>query len=136
VDKNTAEQEIGQDMGGEMISGGGMNPAMLKGRPVPDGSGEFSLKQVDQPPTPTWKIDPEFPLMARRLGIGGKVVIKFLVKADGNVTQTSIVEVEPKEIFEQNALEAIREWRFNPGRFYEKAVATWVVLPIQFRLTR
>ena len=132
----TIEQETGGDPGGETISGDGVNPAMHEGRPGPDGSGEFSLKQVDQPPTPTRKIEPEFPLAARRLGIGGKVVVKFLVKADGNVARASIIEADPKEIFEESALEAVKEWQFNPGRFHGEAVATWVVLPIQFRLTR
>ena len=133
---NTAEQETGKDRGSEMIFGDGMNPAASEGRPVHEGPGEFSLQQVDQPPTPKQRIEPEFPLTARRLGIGGKVVVKFLVKADGSVAKASIVEAEPEMIFEQSALEAVREWQFNPGRFHGVAVATWVVLPIQFRLTR
>ena len=136
INKNTAGKETERDFGDKNTSGNGTNSVASEGRPGPDGSGEFSLKQVDQPPVPNRKIDPEFPLAARRLGIGGKVVVKFLVKADGNVARASIIEAEPKEIFEESALEAVREWQFNPGRFHGDAVATWVVLPIQFRLTR
>jgi protein TonB len=58
------------------------------------------------------------------------------VKADGSVARAAVVEAAPKEIFEENALKAVREWQFNPGRFHGEAVATWVVVPIQFRLTR
>lgn len=136
VDNNTAGKETEGASGDKNIAGNETNSAVSAGRSGPDGSGEFSLKQVDQPPVPTRRIDPEFPLAARRLGIGGKVIVKFLVKADGNVARAAVVEAEPKEIFEESALEAVREWRFNPGRFHGEAVATWVVLPIQFRLTR
>jgi protein TonB len=45
------------------------------------------------------------------------------------------VESNPQGYFEQSALEAIRHWRFKPGIYRGKAVATWVTLPIQFRLT-
>jgi TonB family protein len=135
-DKNTAEQETEREVQGQMPAGEGQHTMSPGGKPVHNGLDEFSLQQLDQPPSPTRKIEPEFPLMARRLGISGKVVVKFLVKADGNVAKASIVEAEPREIFEQSALEAIRDWQFIPGRFHGEAVATWVILPIQFRLTR
>jgi TonB family protein len=136
VDKSAPEHAPEREVQGQRITGEEMHPASSEGRPVTDGSGEFFLRQVDQPPTPTRKIEPEFPLTARRLGIGGKVVVKFLVKTDGNVAKASVVEAEPKEIFEQSALDAVRDWQFIPGRYHGEAVATWVVLPIQFRLTR
>ena len=96
----------------------------------------LSLKEVDQPPRPIRKVEPEYPLLARQLGTGGKVVVKFLVKADGNVARASVVEAEPRGIFEESALDAISKWQFKPGRFRGNAVATWVVLPIKFRLSR
>ena len=135
-ERNATEQETGTDSRDKTISGNGLIPPSTEGRLMSSGGDEFFLKQVDQPPIPTREIKPEFPVTARRLGIGGKVVVKFLVKADGNVARASIVEAEPKEIFEQSALKAIREWQFTPGHFHGEAVATWVVLPIQFRLTR
>ena len=98
--------------------------------------GEFNLKQVDQPPIPIKKVDPEFPPAARRLGVSGSVMIKFLVKADGNVIKASILEANPEGLFDQSALDAIRKWLFTPGIYQGKAVATWVILPVQFRLSR
>ena len=98
--------------------------------------GEFNLKQVDQPPVPIKKVDPEFPPAARRLGVSGSVMIKFLVKADGSVIKASILEANPEGLFDQSALDAIRKWLFTPGIYQGKAVATWVILPVQFRLSR
>ncbi|MGV8075606.1 MAG: energy transducer TonB [Syntrophobacteraceae bacterium] len=111
--------------------GGGASSAGAGSAP-----GEFNLKQVDQPPSPIRKVEPEFPLLARQMGTGGRVVVKFLVKADGNVSRISVVEADPGGIFEQSALNAVCRWRFKPGRFRGDAVATWVVLPIQFRFLR
>lgn len=94
------------------------------------------MGQVDAPPSPLRKVHPEFPLAARQRGISGKVVVKFLVKIDGSVAKASVVEAMPQGIFEQSVLEAINKWKFHPGRYRGNAVATWMVLPIQFRLTR
>lgn len=99
-------------------------------------SGEYDAKQVDSPPTPLKRVEPEFPLAARRMGITGRVVLRFLVKSDGKVGKASVIEANPGGVFEESALEAIRKWRFHPGHFRGNAVATWVELPIQFRLYR
>ncbi|MBI5591714.1 MAG: energy transducer TonB [Deltaproteobacteria bacterium] len=98
--------------------------------------GAFDLKQVDQPPVPIRKVDPEFPPAARKLGVSGSVTIKFLVKADGSVIKDSVLEANPEGLFDQCALDAIRKWHFTPGIYQGKAVATWVILPVQFRLSR
>ncbi len=98
--------------------------------------GEFGLKQVDQAPVPIRKVTPEFPEAARKLGASGKVLLKFLVKADGSVTRASVVEASPAGLFDQNALDAVNNWRFTPGVYHGHAVATWVMLPVYFRLSR
>ena len=98
--------------------------------------GEFGLKQVDQAPVPIRKVTPEFPEAARKLGTSGKVLLKFLVKTDGSVIRASVVEASPKGLFDHSALEAVYNWRFTPGVYHGRAVATWVMLPVYFRLSR
>ena len=98
--------------------------------------GEFGLKQVDQAPVPIRKVTPEFPEAARKLGASGKVLLKFLVKTDGSVTKASVVEASPAGLFDQSALNAVINWRFTPGVYHGHAVATWVMLPVYFRLSR
>jgi protein TonB len=34
------------------------------------------------------------------------------------------------------AIEAVRQWRFEPARTGTEPVASWVILPIEFHLTR
>lgn len=100
------------------------------------GAGEFTLKQVDRAPAILHKVEPEFPEAARKMGLTGKVVAKLLVGADGRVSRISILEASPHGIFEQDVLKALKQWEFKPGYYRNQAVATWVVLPINFRLNQ
>ncbi|MDR3555539.1 MAG: energy transducer TonB [Syntrophobacteraceae bacterium] len=100
------------------------------------GSGGLGLNQVDIPPVPIKKVEPQFPDFARQMGISGKVVLRFLVGPDGRVARASVVAAQPQGVFNRCALEAIGEWRFKPGRYRGKPVAVWVELPVSFRLSR
>lgn len=138
----TPDGETSGDGGRGVSSGGkgGHDPSGLSGGESPGGRGHgsnrFELKQVDKAPCPIQKVEPEFPPAARRMGVGGSVVVRFLVKADGSVGEASVVRAEPSGVFERNALEAVGKWRFEPGCYHGKAVATWVVLAVQFRLSK
>jgi protein TonB len=123
--------------GGTGPSGVGSGASSAGGLPGHGGGipNELDLKQVDQAPSVLKKVDPEFPLEARRLHLGGKVVVKFLVRTDGSVAKASVVKADPEGVFDRSALDAIGKWRFKPGRYKGGDVATWVVLTIQFRFT-
>ena len=133
--QSNSESEGGPGKGYRNVWG---NRSGIGGTSTGKGStdGEFNLKQVDQPPVPIQKINPEFPTVARKLGTAGSVVVKFLVKTDGSVIRASILEANPEGLFDQSALDAIQKWRFTPGIYQGNAVATWVILPVHFRLTR
>jgi TonB family protein len=128
-----SEKEQGENKGGR----GGPGALASEGSSSGTGSqpGEFNANAVDQTPQVLQKVEPFYPQRARYLGVSGRVVVKFLVEADGHVSRSSILEARPEGYFEQNALEAVRRWRFKPGTYRGKAVATWVTLPVQFRLT-
>ena len=97
---------------------------------------ELNVNQVDISPELVEKVEPTYPFMARRNGVSGKVRVKLLVGIDGHVIRPSIVEAEPKGVFDQTVLEAIQKWKFKPGIYRGRRVATWVILPVQFRLAR
>ncbi len=136
LENGSVNRSDGEGMEGADPGANGGFPGGGTGSGRASGSGEFKAEQVDTPPAAIRKIDPEFPPEARRMGIAGRVVVRFLVKIDGTVSKASVVESVPTGIFERSALEAIVKWRFKPGRYKGNLVATWVLLPIQFRLTR
>lgn len=93
------------------------------------------MNQVERPPQVLRRVEPTYPFAARSRNLTGKIMVKVLVSPDGEVTKPSILEANPKGIFEECVLEAVRQWRFKPGYHHGRAVATWVVLPITFKLT-
>jgi TonB family protein len=57
---------------------------------------------------------PRFPEAARQRGIDGWVDLQFIVGTDGSVSDVTIVGAQPAGIFEPAALEAVRQWRYQP----------------------
>ena len=93
----------------------------------------FNIEDVDERPTPLRQIAPTYPPTLRRQKIKGVVVLLFVVDKNGNVTAPS-VESSTNMEFEKPALDAIRKWKFTPGKKGGEAVQVRVRLPIQFNL--
>jgi TonB family protein len=79
---------------------------------------------------------PTFPLTARERGVSGWVDVQFLVRADGSVADTVIMEAEPVGVFEQAAVEAIKKWRYKPVLRDGKAVEQRAHLRMKFALDK
>ena len=58
------------------------------------------------------KIDPKYPESAKRTGIQGAVVVHAIIDREGNVTAASVVS-GPHQL-RGAAVEAIRQWRYEP----------------------
>jgi len=98
-------------------------------------SKEFGLGEVDQIPKLIRRVEPIYPYSARIKGITGKVIVKFLVDSKGYARKPVILKATPKGVFEETVLQAVRKWKFKPGYWQGHPVATWVVVPIQFKLS-
>lgn len=77
---------------------------------------------------------PAYPLMAKRRGEQGRVVLRVHVLADGSADRVELRTSSGHERLDQAALEAVRQWRFVPARQGDQAVAAWVLVPIAFSL--
>jgi protein TonB len=125
----------GSNGGDGVISGGSKAEAGLHSKGMGLEGKEFQLTQVDKPPVVLSRVEPDYPSMARRRSINGQVTIKFLVDPQGRVQRPSIIKATPQGIFESSVLDAVARWRFKPGIYKGQAVSTWVILPIQFKLS-
>jgi len=65
-----------------------------------------------------------FPAAARAAGIEGVVRVRYDVDVEGRVRSAVIVSAEPSGVFEAAALQAVRSWRFRPGRRAGELVVT------------
>ncbi|MDA8404312.1 MAG: energy transducer TonB [Desulfobacteraceae bacterium] len=95
---------------------------------------ELGMGEVEQIPKIIQTTEPVYPRSARSRNVEGKITVKFLVSATGEVTKPSIVSAEPEGIFEENVLKAVSLWKFKPGIYKGKAVATWMILPVLFKI--
>jgi periplasmic protein TonB len=81
-----------------------------------------------------YQVRPGYPATARRLGIQGTTMLRVHVLVDGQVGDVVVQESAGHPDLDQAATDAVRRWRFEPGRRGEEAVAMWVLLPVEFRL--
>jgi protein TonB len=80
---------------------------------------------------------PPYPLVARRLGKEGVVVLEVMVASDGSPSEVRVVETSGFAPLDQSAVATVQtRWRFVPARRDGVPVASRVTVPIRFRLDR
>lgn len=78
---------------------------------------------------------PPYPLLARRRGEQGVVLLRVHVRADGGVVTAEIKQSSGSSLLDDAALQTVRvSWRFLPARLGEVSVESWVEVPIRFVL--
>lgn len=108
---------------------GGRGAAHPAGEP-----GVYAEDAVDQRPSISRRVDPEYPERARWRRLQGRVVVQVVVDASGTPRQCSVYASDPAGVFDAAALDAARRTRFIPGRINGRPVATIVLLPYRFSL--
>ena len=63
---------------------------------------------------PLVRVPPEYPTAALRRGVEGRVLVEFDLNASGGVEHARVVAAEPPRVFNEAALRAIRQWRYDP----------------------
>lgn len=66
-----------------------------------------SLKVVSSP-------SPRYPPEALRAGTAGEVLVEITIGTDGSVTNARVVRATPPRVFDREALNAVRRWKFEP----------------------
>jgi protein TonB len=88
----------------------------------------FDAAYLDNPP-------PAYPLIARRRGEQGTVIVSVDVGTDGRPQHCALHRSSGFPALDEAALKTIRTWRFVPARRGEQTVAETVLVPMPFRLT-
>jgi protein TonB len=68
----------------------------------------------DRDVVPLVRVDPEYPPRARQRGIEGYVDLEFTIAPTGVVENPRVIGANPRDIFDDAALRAVRRWRYNP----------------------
>lgn len=79
------------------------------------------------------EVKPVYPPAVRTAGVAGSVQLQCVVRADGRVEDVKVtVPLHPE--LDKEALRALQEWRFEPGRRDGKAVPVLVDIEMTFTL--
>jgi protein TonB len=88
---------------------------------------DYKASYLNNPP-------PAYPMVARRQGLQGRVVLHVEVLADGVCGQINIQKSSGYAMLDNAALQTVKNWRFMPASRAGHAVDKWFMIPIQFSL--
>jgi len=94
------------------------------GRPLPIG-GEL------RPPRKTHQVLPQYPELARKAGVGAVVIVQCVIDVQGRVSEARVLRGHP--LLDSSALEAVRQWRYEPTRLNGTAVPVVMTVTVTFQ---
>jgi protein TonB len=88
--------------------------------------------------TPSYAVNPPpiYPMLARRNGWSGEVLLRVRVTASGKAASVEVERSSGHAVLDRSALAAVRAWQFHPARFGTTPVAGVVRVPVRFELRR
>jgi bla regulator protein BlaR1 len=96
--------------------------------------GAYKLGELDTKPSVLHAVMPRYPFEAAQQGIKGKVLVQFVLTEEGIAKEPIVVESSPEGIFDEAALEAVKQYKFNPGTIGGETVDCIIKMPIVFEL--
>jgi len=108
-------------------------PTMASAQQVYEVSQLTEKPRIASPMAAQQAIQRAYPRSLQARGVEGRVVLEFVLKADGHVDPASVVvQQSESDGLSDAAKQAIEEIQFVPGTVSGSAVATRVVFPITF----
>lgn len=86
--------------------------------------------------TPVYAPTPEYPRLARRLGLEGTVLLRVTLHESGSADDIEIITSSGYALIDDSALAAVRRWQFQLTGERDPATIPSVDVPIRFTLSR
>lgn len=118
--------------GTEAVAPGPETPAgerFFQGRPAPRVGPATGIQE----PRKVHDARPSYPEAARRERVQGVVVLELIVDEEGRVAEVDVLRGQPMGLTEA-AVDAVRQWRYEPVLVDGEAVPVTLVATINFRL--
>lgn len=77
---------------------------------------------------------PSYPLLAKRNGVQGKVLLSVVVKSDGTPASVEISRSSGSSDLDEAALDAVKAWKFVPARSRGQFIQASVIVPVEFKI--
>jgi protein TonB len=101
------------------------------------GNGSEGLSKGVDIGYPDYQLNPKpnYPMIARRNGYEGVVLLSVFVLENGRVGRIQLEQSSGHDMLDKSALETVKDWIFVPGKRDGVPYASWVTVPIRFQLT-
>lgn len=100
------------------------------------GAAKADIKTVVSGIMPLVRVPPKYPTRAANRHIEGWVKIEFTITTEGTVSDAVVVEAEPTDVFDEAAMDAIKQWQFKEKLVNGVAVAQRAVQILKFKLSK
>jgi TonB family protein len=133
------EESRGTGTGGGTGSGSGTGigegdgPGLGPGSGGGTGGGPYRPGSGVEPPVVLREVRPTYTETARQRGISGEVVLEIVVLRDGTVGRVRVLNGLGGGL-DEKAIEAVRQWKFDPARLRGTPVDVMVEVAVEFKL--
>ena len=104
-----------------------------KGTTAPAGPHRVRVGGNVVPARLVYKVDPEYPEDLRSRGIAGNVVLRAVISVEGKTLALTSVS-SPDPALAEAAMNAVREWRYQPSLLNGEPVETVTAITVNFEL--
>ncbi|HXZ18623.1 MAG TPA: energy transducer TonB [Candidatus Acidoferrales bacterium] len=85
-----------------------------------------------KPPRKIYGPLPEYPVLARQARVEGNVIVDAVIDTSGNVIEAKVISGPP--LLMQAALDAVRQWKFEPTYLNDQPVPVRLLVTVEFSL--
>ncbi len=114
--------------------GSGRGPGVGPGAGGGTGGGVYRPGGAVTPPTILSQVRPSYTNDALRNKIQGIVVLEVIVRRDGLPSDIQVVRSLDRRGLDEQAIAAVQQWRFNPGRLAGTPVDVLVTVVLDFSI--
>ena len=139
--QNGVEGELTNGIESNAVAGTGSSTAVgfFEGVGAEDSGSRAkgSGRGVERAGYPDYKTNPKprYPMIARRSGYEGVVLLRVWVTERGKVGKIELERSSGYEVLDKSAIEAVKDWIFIPAKKNGVSISSWVKVPIRFELS-
>jgi protein TonB len=121
-------------MGGVLGGVLGGVPNVVPNVPKPMPQRPYRVGGNIRPPRLINRVEPEYPILARRARIQGEVRIDAIIDTNGRVVEMKVLSGHP--LLAAAALAAVQQWIYEPTYLNDVPVAVQLEVTVNFTLTQ